>query len=108
MSEKEVNHAEIVMIDVNDESQEIARDATRKKILNEQVKVERTKATYWQLYRFASKLDWLVMVIGTFFAAQYSFVLHYFVCKLTNLHYPYFVIWREYLYVLSWLYQYFL
>ena len=68
------NEPEDVMVDVrsDDEEQEIAGinlDANREKILREQVKIERTKTTYWQLYSFASKRDWFIMFIGTIFAA---------------------------------------
>jgi hypothetical protein len=63
------NEPEIITVDVSDnDKQEIAGinlDANREKTLNGQV---RTKTTYWQLYSFASKRDWLIMIIGTFFA----------------------------------------
>ncbi|CAB4489205.1 unnamed protein product [Rhizophagus irregularis] len=69
MSEEVINDdSEIVTVNINQETTDINLDETKEKILNEQVKIERTKATYWQLYRFASKRDWLIMIIGTIFA----------------------------------------
>src|SRR6185437_16981943 len=66
MSEEIINdYSEIV---TDNETTGINLDETKKKILNEQVKIEHTKAAYWQLYRFASKRDWLIMSIGTIFA----------------------------------------
>ena len=81
------NEPEDVMVDVSDdEEQEIAGinlDANREKILREQVKIERTKITYWQLYSFSSKRDWFIMSIGTIFAiisgaATVRKILHFF------------------------------
>ncbi|GES94504.1 ABC multidrug transporter Mdr1 [Rhizophagus clarus] len=69
MSEEVINDdPEIVPIDVNQEAAGINLDETKQRILEEQVKVERMKPTYWQLYRFASKRDWLIMIIGSIFA----------------------------------------
>lgn len=69
MSEEIINDdSEIVTVNINQETTGINLDETKEKILNEQVKIEQTKATYWQLYRFASKRDWFIMIIGAIFA----------------------------------------
>jgi hypothetical protein len=69
MSEEITNDdSEIVAVNVNQETAGIDLDETKEKILNEQVKIEQAKATYWQLYRFASKRDWLIMIVGSVFA----------------------------------------
>jgi hypothetical protein len=57
-----------IVVDDGQETADINFDAAREKILSEQIKIEQTKTTYWQLYKFASKLDWLIMIIGIVFA----------------------------------------
>lgn len=47
---------------------EVVSGTNFNEILNDQVKIEQNKVSYWQLYSFASKSDWIIMAIGIFFS----------------------------------------
>ncbi|CAG8560942.1 15223_t:CDS:2, partial [Racocetra fulgida] len=53
-----------------DETFGITLNSEHEKILNDQILPGKTKASYSQLYRFATKRDWLIMIIGLVFAGS--------------------------------------
>ncbi|CAG8709577.1 14679_t:CDS:2, partial [Racocetra persica] len=53
-----------------EETSGITLNSEHEKILNDQILPGKTKASYSQLYRFATKRDWLIMIIGLVFAGS--------------------------------------
>ncbi|CAG8442256.1 11895_t:CDS:2, partial [Dentiscutata heterogama] len=47
----------------------IKLDPTEERILKDQISVIERKESYFTLYRFATKLDWILMFIGLVFSA---------------------------------------
>ncbi|CAG8680719.1 40345_t:CDS:2 [Gigaspora margarita] len=47
----------------------IILDPEEEKVLNAQIKVDERKQSYFTLYRFATKFDWMIMFIGLLFSA---------------------------------------
>ncbi|RIB22585.1 hypothetical protein C2G38_2173578 [Gigaspora rosea] len=52
-----------------EESSGIKLDPTEEQILKDQISVIERKESYITLYRFATKLDWVIMFIGLVFSA---------------------------------------
>ncbi|CAG8542549.1 14607_t:CDS:2, partial [Cetraspora pellucida] len=55
-------------IQLEEETFGITFNSDHEKILNDQILPEKVNASYSQLYRFATKRDWLIMIIGLVFA----------------------------------------
>ncbi|CAG8727330.1 38074_t:CDS:2 [Gigaspora margarita] len=54
---------------LTEESSGIKLDRTEERILKDQIRVIEKKESYITLYRFATKLDWIIMFIGLVFSA---------------------------------------
>ncbi|CAG8444023.1 151_t:CDS:2 [Funneliformis mosseae] len=69
---KNHNSSTVIQIDEKDEKevQELTKelDPIHEKIINDQIHIEDDKSSYWQLYSFATKRDWILMGIGLIFA----------------------------------------
>ncbi|CAG8802563.1 17653_t:CDS:1, partial [Gigaspora rosea] len=52
-----------------EKSSAIKLDPTEERILKDQISVTNGKDSYITLYRFATKLDWIIMFIGLVFSA---------------------------------------
>ncbi|CAG8856827.1 20961_t:CDS:2, partial [Gigaspora margarita] len=52
-----------------EESSGIKLDPTEERILNDQISIIEKKESYFTLYRFATKFDWIIMFIGLVFSA---------------------------------------
>ncbi|GBB93073.1 hypothetical protein RclHR1_02100022 [Rhizophagus clarus] len=50
--------------DTNDENIEDKLNPVHEKVVNEQVHIEDYKISYWKLYSYATKHDWIIMIFG--------------------------------------------
>ncbi|CAG8557865.1 1704_t:CDS:2, partial [Racocetra fulgida] len=53
---------------ISNESSGIKLDPTEKRILEDQIRVIKRKESYITLYRFSTKLDWIIMLFGIVFS----------------------------------------
>ncbi|CAG8474611.1 6198_t:CDS:2 [Racocetra persica] len=59
---------QILKDQINIESSNIKLDPKEEQILNDQINVTKRKVSYISLYRFATKVDWIIMFIGLMFS----------------------------------------
>ncbi|CAG8705514.1 299_t:CDS:2, partial [Dentiscutata heterogama] len=58
-----------------EESSGIRLDSAEEQILKDQIDVSERKESYITLYRFATKLDWVIMFIGLVFSAAVGVIM---------------------------------
>ncbi|CAG8782525.1 6589_t:CDS:2, partial [Gigaspora rosea] len=100
---------EIRIEEENSDNSDIKLNPEHEKILKDQTLPAETKASYSQLYQFATKRDWIIMIVGLVFACGAGVAMDEFSSEI-NTFSTYFVylaistLVATYIYMATWVY----